>query len=65
MIKVNEKDYPWEEGLTVKQLLDKMKYSFPLIIVAINRKTVPESAYTCTVIEDGDDIKVIHLICGG
>lgn len=65
MIKVNGKDYPWEEELTVQLLLDKMKFTFPLIIVDINGKVVPKGAYTCTVIEDGDDIKVIHLICGG
>ena len=65
MIKVNGKDYPWEEGLTVKQLLAKMNFTFPLIIVVINGKAVPEAEFTGTVIESGSDIHAIHLICGG
>ena len=62
---VNGKVYPWEEELTVQIILDKMKFTFPLMIVDINGKVVPKVEYTCTVIQDGDDIKAIHLICGG
>ena len=65
MIKVNGKDYSWEEGLTVQKLLDKMNFSFPLIIVAINKRAVPAGEHTRTVIEDGDEIKVMHLTSGG
>lgn len=65
MIKVNGKDYPWEAELTVKHLLDRMNFTFPLIIVVINGEAVPECEFIGTVIENGDDIKVIHLICGG
>ena len=65
MIKVNGKDYPWKEGLTVKQLLAEMNFTFPLIIVVINGKAIPKSEFTCTVIKNEDDIQAIHLICGG
>ena len=65
MIKVNGRDYPWKAGFSVKQLLAEMNFTFPLIIVVINGKTVPEGEFTSTVIENGDDIQVIHLICGG
>ncbi|MBP1759536.1 MAG: thiamine biosynthesis protein ThiS [Firmicutes bacterium] len=65
MIKVNQKDYPWTEGLTLQQLLDKLNFTFPLMIVTINSKTVYRDKYACTQIEDGDDIQAIHLICGG
>ncbi|MHB1653044.1 MAG: sulfur carrier protein ThiS [Desulfitobacteriaceae bacterium] len=65
MIKVNGKDYPWEEGLTIKQILDKKGYTFPLLVVIINGKPVAEGDYLCTVIEDRDDVKVIHLVSGG
>ncbi|HBV88745.1 MAG TPA: thiamine biosynthesis protein ThiS [Desulfosporosinus sp.] len=65
MIKVNGRDYPWRAELSVKQLLAEMNFTFPLIIVVINGKTVPKDEFTCTVIENGDDIQAIHLICGG
>ena len=65
MINVNGKGYPWQEGLTVKQLLAKKGFTFPLIVVTINGVPVAESEYGYTIIADGDDVKAIHLIGGG
>ncbi|KAB3531037.1 sulfur carrier protein ThiS [Alkaliphilus pronyensis] len=65
MIKVNSKDFEWEEGLTVQKLLDKKKYTFPKIYVTINGEIVEKEEYDITLIKDGDDVKVIHLLAGG
>ncbi|MBM7854745.1 sulfur carrier protein [Desulfohalotomaculum tongense] len=65
MIKVNGREFPWEEGLTVKKLLQKKNYTFPSIVVKINDRTIAEDEYADALIEDGDDVKVIHLITGG
>lgn len=65
MIKVNGKEYPWEEELTVQELLDKMKFTFPLMAVAINGKAVSREEYVTVLVRDGDDVKAIHLISGG
>ncbi|MBO8137860.1 MAG: sulfur carrier protein ThiS [Desulfotomaculum sp.] len=65
MIKVNGRDFPWEEGLTVKKLLEKKNYTFPSIVIKINGRTIPEDQWDKTIINDGDDVKAIHLITGG
>ncbi|KAB3526760.1 sulfur carrier protein ThiS [Alkaliphilus serpentinus] len=65
MIKVNTKDFEWEEGLTVQRLLDKKKYTFTKIIVKINGNIINKEDYDSTIINDGDDVKVIHLLAGG
>ncbi|HYE10667.1 MAG TPA: sulfur carrier protein ThiS [Patescibacteria group bacterium] len=65
MIKLNNRDYAWEDGLTVQGLLDKKSYTYPKLIIKINNELVPEEEYTSTVIRDGDDVKVIHLLAGG
>lgn len=65
MIKVNNRDFAWEEGLTIKSLLQKKSYTFPKIIVKLNNVLVTEDEYASTVIHDGDDVKVIHLLAGG
>ena len=65
MIKVNGKDFPWEEGLTITQLLDKKGYTFPLLVIMINGKSIPKDEYGNTVVKDGDYVQVIHLISGG
>lgn len=65
MIKVNTRDFEWEEGLTVQGLLDKKKYTFAKIIVSINGTIIDKEYYNTTIINDGDDVKVIHLLAGG
>ena len=65
MIKLNNRDFEWEEGLTVQGLLHKKSYTYPKLIIKINNKLVLDEEYDSTVIRDGDDVKVIHLLAGG
>lgn len=65
MIKVNNRDHEWTEGLTVQGLLEQKKYTYPKLIIKINDVLVPSEEYSSTIIRDGDDVKVIHLLAGG
>ncbi len=66
MLTVNKRDQiPWEEGMTVVRLLEVMKYTYPHIIVAVNGTVVPHDAYAEWLLQDGDDVRVIHMIAGG
>lgn len=65
MIKVNSKDFPWEEGLTVAELLRRKTYTYHKIVVKINNVVIPNEEFENTVIHDGDDVKAIHLLAGG
>lgn len=64
MIKLNGRDYPWKEG-TVKQLLEIKRFIYPRIIVKVNDEVISPEDYENTQINDGDDVKVIHLLAGG
>ncbi len=65
MITVNGRSFPWEEGLTVRKLLDKKNYTFAMIVVKINGRHIPPDEYETALINDGDDVQVIHMITGG
>jgi len=65
MIQVNQNPLPWEPDLYLDQLLKQCRYSFPLLIIRINDKLIPREAYPQTLIQDGDEITVIHLMSGG
>lgn len=65
MIKVNGKDFEWQEGLTVKKLLELKKFTYPKIIVVIKDEIIPKEKYESTLINDGEAVKVIHLLAGG
>jgi thiamine biosynthesis protein ThiS len=66
MIRVNNRDeIAWEKGLTVSALLERFRYTFPLIIVKIDGEVIPPVEYPTRAIPDGANVQVIHLIAGG
>ena len=65
MIKVNTEDYPWHPGMTVRALLDEKLFTFRHIIVRVNSEFVPEENFEKQLIQDGDDVLVLHLMAGG
>ena len=65
MIRVNDEEMEWEPGMTVQDVLDRRKYTFPLIVVKVNNEMVKKEAYTTYQVPDGADVRVIHLTSGG
>ena len=65
MIEVNGNTVDFIEGETVKDLLKRMKYTFPLVVVKINDKVVPRSNFSETIIPDDSKVAAIHMISGG
>lgn len=65
MIEVNSKKIYWVENEKVNQLLKRMKYTFPLVVVKINDKVILRSNFPETFIPDNSKIAVIHMISGG
>ncbi len=65
-IKLNNRDEKINANyLTVRDLLEKKKYTFPYFIVKINGKLIKKEEYDKAVINDGDDVKVLHMMAGG
>ena len=65
MIEVNGRKIDWVKNETVTQLLKRMKYTFPLVVVKINNKVILRDKFTATIIPDKSKIAVIHMISGG
>jgi len=66
VILINNRDeIEWQEGLTISALLERLRYTFPHIIVTINGEVIPRQEYPSRTIPDGADVRVIHLIAGG
>ena len=65
IIKLNSRDFPWEDGMTVESLMNMKKFTYSRIIVKINGKHIEQEDYTSTVINDEDDVQMIHLLAGG
>lgn len=65
MIKVNTREHPWHDDLTVQRLLDEKTYTFKQLVVKVNDIFIPEEKYQSFLINDGDNVMVIHLMAGG
>ena len=65
MITINNREFEWFEGLTVKKLLELKRYTYPKITVKINGKYIEEDLYESTTIQDGDEVLALHMFGGG
>jgi len=65
-IKVNGNKQSFDdEQLNVVELLERMKYTSPGIVVKHNGVLINEDAFEKACIKDGDEVLVIHLFAGG
>ena len=62
---VNGRKVEWLENESIKDLLKRIKYTFPLVIVKINDKLILRGNYDKTIIPNNSKIDVIHMISGG
>ena len=62
---VNGRKIEWHENESIKDLLNRIKYTFPLVIVKINDKLILRTNYDKTIIPNKSKIDVIHMISGG
>ncbi len=66
MLTINNRDkMEWFEGITVRDVLNKMGYTYNLITVSVNNTVIPEEEYDIYEIEENSNIMVFHLAHGG
>ena len=65
MIEVNGKSIDFVDNETVKELLKRMKYTFPNVVVKINGELVKRNDFSNTVVPNDSKVSVIHMISGG
>ena len=62
---VNGNNIEWVKNETVEQLINRMKYTFPLLVVKINEKVILKKDFSNTIVPDKSKIAIIHMISGG
>lgn len=63
---MNDKwDIPWRAGITLSDLLKACGFTHHQIVVSINGMLVPPGDYATQPVDDGDQVRVIHIIGGG
>lgn len=65
-ITLNNKEETFDKDeLTVSEILELSNFSYKLLIVKLNGNYIKKEAYDKTVVHDGDDLMVLHLVTGG
>ena len=53
------------DTITVRELLTVKNFTFKMLVIKINGMLIKKSDYETTVIREGDEVVVLHLISGG
>jgi len=61
----NRQDSITQDQITVSELLKIKNFTFKMLVIKVNGKLVKKDSYNNSVIKDGDDVTVLHLISGG
>ncbi|MDZ4182237.1 MAG: sulfur carrier protein ThiS [Candidatus Cloacimonadaceae bacterium] len=64
-ITVNGNIIDWTEGMTVRDVLVRMNYTFRMLVIKIDGRLVKKDQYDITSVPEGADVMVYHLISGG
>ena len=53
------------EGMTVRQLLEKMALADKRLAVEVNLEIIPRSKHIAHILRAGDRVEIVHAIGGG
>lgn len=53
------------DKMTVKELLDVKNFTFKLLVIKINGKLIKKNLYEEAIINEGDNVVVMHMVSGG
>ena len=66
MITINQRErIEWTPDMTVRDVLERMNYTYPEVVIRVNGEVVMNEEYDSYTIPDEADVRIIHLIAGG
>ena len=64
-IQLNNRPYPYKDGVTIGSLMAENNFDFPAIIVKINGDIIDEEAWSTATVNAGDNVEILHIFGGG
>jgi sulfur carrier protein len=64
-IALNGEAREFERALSVTELLERAGYGGRRVAVEVNREIVPRSTHGGRLLQDGDQVEVVHALGGG
>jgi sulfur carrier protein len=64
-VRVNGQDAELEAGMNLEHLIKFYRLKLDQVVVELNRKVPPKSAYAATFLKDGDEVEIVKFLGGG
>lgn len=61
----NNEEIIGKETISLSELKDMKKFTYPKIIVKLNNKIIEPADYVSTYVNEGDIVVFLHLLAGG
>ncbi len=65
-LRVNDKfEVDWQPGMTIRDVIRKLNFTFPMLVVTVNGKVVPKEDWDTYELREEDNVRILHMIAGG
>ncbi len=61
----NTEEHFESETLTVAEILKVKNFVFKMLVIKVNNILIKKNEYDSTIIMDGDNVMILHLVSGG
>ena len=65
VVSVNGKSMELPEGVTIEDLLQRLRVRREYMAVALNREVMPKAEYATAVLKEGDKVEIVRPMGGG
>jgi sulfur carrier protein len=53
------------DSFSISRIMEIKSFKFRMLVVRLNDRLIKKEEYETTLVKDGDDLKIIHLVSGG
>jgi thiamine biosynthesis protein ThiS len=61
----NRKETVDREEISLAELIGYKNFSFRLLVTRVNGRLIKKEARESTIVKDGDEVQILHMISGG
>jgi len=63
---LNNREFEYfNENMTIQDVIQVMRYTYPRLVVKLNGKLIPKTEYSKVFLNENDHLIIHHLLAGG
>jgi len=61
----NTEEHFESDALTISEILKLKNFVFKMLVIKVNNVLIKKNEYDNTIVKNGDDLMILHLVSGG